>query len=287
MTGMHHPQRADLSASSSILPAAPYDDDPAGWTMLPWYDRVSGKPITVTPASPAADPIDFARDVERGSVSIRTLGDVLDAYDHRPEHKSLAPDGTPAGATTVGLLGRRAVRSTPGLTRLSGKEGNRLLERATGVATDPAEYRSDFGDRVDPWQSLVLPVLHAMGAAEVAQRTSSSWRHSIDEYLGGRSRPQLNRMPAIVAAATGWLREHNADIERPALSDPLGMLAALLAAGLPARYCECGCGSELTVRRSRWASDRCRKRAASLKLILAQDTSSRVPGTNLRSRTQS
>jgi hypothetical protein len=51
-----------------------------------------------------------------------------------------------------------------------GKEGNKLIERLTGVIIDLVDYRTDYGPRAGRWNSLVLPVLRAMGA-DLAERT--------------------------------------------------------------------------------------------------------------------
>jgi hypothetical protein len=58
------------------------------------------------------------------------MGRVLGRYIRRPEHKSLAPDGGPAGPDTVGLPRRRPVHGHPDSTMLIGKEGNQLVEQA-------------------------------------------------------------------------------------------------------------------------------------------------------------
>lgn len=98
-------QAGPLSPSPDVLPAAPYDDRSSAWVGLDWYDRSSGWAIRVTTASPASDPVAFQRDLERGDVPIRTLGDVLGGYDRRVEHKSIAPDGGPVTSTTRGSFG--------------------------------------------------------------------------------------------------------------------------------------------------------------------------------------
>jgi hypothetical protein len=117
----------------------------------------------VTTTDPVSDPERLAHELAAGSVRVRTLGDVLHDYARRAEHKSLAPDGTPVTGTTAGQLRTRPVESHPALTTLTGKEGNRLLERLSGEVADPTEYRSDLGPREDPWPTLVVPVLRAVG----------------------------------------------------------------------------------------------------------------------------
>jgi hypothetical protein len=132
-------------------------------TELRWYDRRTGKPIEVTWTQPGAGPERFAGAIARGAVPVRTLGQILTGYLDQPEHKSLAPDGLLSTGTTAGLLLRRPVGSAPALTDLTGKEGTKLIERATGEITDPSEYRVRYGERVDRWTALVVPVLPQMG----------------------------------------------------------------------------------------------------------------------------
>jgi hypothetical protein len=118
----------------------------------------------------------------RKDVVIQSLGNVLRRYRLRPEHKSLAPDGQPVTGDTAGLLRRRPVLTAPVLTDLTGKEGNKLIERLAGVITAPADYRTDYGSRADRWNSLVLPVLRAMGARELTERTGMS-RRAVERAL--------------------------------------------------------------------------------------------------------
>jgi hypothetical protein len=252
-------QAAELSPTRDVLPAAPYEADPAKWADLEWYDRRSGSPISVTTADPVTDPRGFARDVERGAIRIRTLGDVVDGYTRRPEYKSLAPDGTPVTATTAGRLRRRPIRSVPCLTKLAGKEGNRLLERVMGVVVDPTEYRTEFGSRADPWTELVLPVLRAIGTTEIVARTSGAWRSSIERALSrkvtSRRKVELRDIAATYAAERLKL-----DGIAPG-ADELVTLADFQRLGLGQRLCNCGCRRAVPSSRSRWYSDACRKRA--------------------------
>jgi hypothetical protein len=77
---------------------------------------------------------------------------------------------------------------------MSGKEVNKLLERATGEVIDPAAYWTDYGFRLDPWDSLVVPALRRIGVAEIVRRTDPSWRRAIQEYLrSGSSEPPTRR----------------------------------------------------------------------------------------------
>ncbi len=175
-------------------PAAPYDRDPRHWPDLPWYDRRTGAPISVTSTGNLGDnPQHLANTLISGIAPLRTIGDILHSYGDRPEHKSLQPDGTGADASTRGQLRRRHIRSAPSITAHIGKEGNRLLERAIGEVTDASDYRNTYthaeGDR---WRNLVLPVLLEMrdsvGAKRIADAVAVTDRQ-VRNWLSGRDQP--------------------------------------------------------------------------------------------------
>ena len=99
--------------------------------MLPWFDRATGDPVTVITGDARHQP-DFAEVLASGAVAVDTLGDILARDTRRPEHKSLTPDAQ----DTVGLLQRRPITSRPATTLLTGKEGNKLIERLSGESSD-------------------------------------------------------------------------------------------------------------------------------------------------------
>ena len=113
-------------------PAAPFERDPTQWPSLPWYDRATGQPIDVAAESSLLG--EYVDRLATGTVPIQTIGEVIRRYRLRPEHKSLEPDGTPARRDTIGSLTRRPIESTLVLQTLSGKEGNKLLERLSPTA---------------------------------------------------------------------------------------------------------------------------------------------------------
>ena len=164
-----------------------------------------------------------------GAVIVETLGDVVTRYSLRPEHKSLGLNGQPAGSETTGLLQRRPVLSAPVLTDLIGKEGNRLEERTTGEVTDPAEYRVEYGSRVDRWSVLVVPVLREMGAAEVARRTGRA-RRAVERAVrrSQPSRPHAATRAALTRLASGWAGERLGMATPPGDHASFGLLYSYL-----------------------------------------------------------
>jgi hypothetical protein len=72
-----------------------YDPDPNAWSDAIYYNRRDGNPCHI-----GAEP---------GRVPYRSYGSILQSYRLHPESKFLAPDGTPCGSDTQGLLKRMSV----------------------------------------------------------------------------------------------------------------------------------------------------------------------------------
>ena len=253
-----HPAEEDAAGR---MPAGPYETNPERWIGQNWYDRRSHRQVRITTEDPVRSPERFAAHLAAGALRVRALGEILATYDQRPEHKSLSPDGSPTGARTVGLLRRRPVRSSPARTHLSGKEGNKLIERLAGVTAGPDDYRTDFGMRSDPWVELVVPVLGLMGASEVVHRTHPAWRRSIERIIKDEIRPkQREREKALTVAAVAYARERLGD---SASAADRGVLSSFLETkGASFRLCACGCGRPVRSARAKWFDEACRKRAA-------------------------
>ena len=205
------------------LPAAPFQRKPERWTTVPWYDRTTGRPLNIITARARNEPERFAHALTSGAVITDTLSNVLGRYTRRPEHKSLAPDSGAAGATTSGLLQRRPVRAQPATTLLTGKEGNKLIERLTGEVTDKGEYRNDYGPRRDPWQELVRPTVKDMGAAGlIAHGIPSATAYRI---LSDPRQPRATNRDRTRAAAARFARQRLAEWRLPLPADDLHALA--------------------------------------------------------------
>lgn len=82
-------------------PIAPFDRDPGTWQAQRWVDAYSGTPLAVT-----------TRHSGYGThvIRLKTIGDVVAAYERHPEAKSLGPDGRPCVASTRGLRRPRSVQ---------------------------------------------------------------------------------------------------------------------------------------------------------------------------------
>ena len=249
-----HPVEGD---DSRRMPAAPYEPDPSRWLGLDWYDRRSRDPIELFVGDPVADPERFASALAAGEVWVNRYVDVIATYSQRAEHKSLSPSRAPVDGETAGLLQRRPLRSAPARTHLTGKEGNKLLERMTGIVTETDDYWSDYGTRAERWDALIVPALERMGTAEIVRRTNPTWRRSVERILEDGHRPkQVQRERTLTGVAVVFAREH---VPSDGLDD-LGVLAALLELPGVDRRCACGCGLPASGR-SRWFSEAHRKRA--------------------------
>ena len=130
---------------------------------------------------------------------------------------------------------RRPITSAPALTALIGKEGNRLLERATGEIDDCDQYRNLYRDQAaHRWTELVLPVLvrmlDALGTGQisrdigVADRTIRNWVYAGDiPHAGGtQNRQRVERY------VHDWARGQLQAAGRPVPSDPSAALYAYL-----------------------------------------------------------
>jgi hypothetical protein len=186
------------------LPAATYETDPERWPHLDWYDRRTGNPTRVTALGTSDDPDQRAHALQRGDVPIQRLQDTLATYRHRTEHKSRDVNGDPAGPSSRGLLQRRPIHSSLAETELTGKEGNKLVERASGEVTEPADYRNTYGTRGDTWQ-LVVEILREIGVPTIVEQTGFS-RSAVYAVLNG-ARAQADNARGYTDLAVSHARD--------------------------------------------------------------------------------
>jgi hypothetical protein len=216
---------------------------------MDWIDHYSGDRFHIhTDGPPSTD-----------SVKVKTNRDVLDRYRSHPEPKSLGPDGAPCSRRTSGRLGRRPVTATT-ITYI-GKEANRLEETSAGLIHDSGEILNTYSDpTLDPWNTLVIPVLRDFNTAEIAARAGLD-RRSVQRLLSGQSNPRrLHRNALIGAAAELAAAGLNAKGYDP-LRTPLAVLGAYREiARRELKLCPV-CGSRIDAARAKYCSARCKKRA--------------------------
>jgi hypothetical protein len=254
-----------LDTRKAALPAAPFESDPAKWPQLDWYDRRTGEPLEVLTPADRDDPERFASALATGALVIQDLGFVLGRYGRRAEHKSLAPDGGPADRAAAGLLERRAVESSPALTDLTGKEGNKLAERLSGTALTPAEYRNDYGARANRWDHLVRPILTELGASHLLETTGFGPTAVYDVLRGTTPHPGNRARYERIAMEHATTRL--AEWEAPTPANRWALLWRYLderaRRGQDQRRCEwCGAPMPTALRAdARYHTDACRKAA--------------------------
>jgi hypothetical protein len=254
-----------LGHDSKPLPFAPYESDPTKWPSLGWFDRRDGKPIRVIDGH-SLDPDRRAQALAHGDVPIALLAEILDRYQRRAEHKSLAPDGRRCRGETHGLLLRRPTTSSQAETELIGKEANKLEERQTGEVTDPADYRNTYGRRGSAWP-MIVAVLQEIGAPETSRRTGLS-RSSVYAVLHHQAQPLAAHAHEYETLALRFASERvqGWGLEPP--TQPVALLNRYLSERATraedVRRCEWDGTPIPPSRRSdaRFCSDRCRRAAS-------------------------
>jgi hypothetical protein len=106
------------------------------------------------------------------------------------------------------------VLSAPTIQGLTGKEGNKLLERLTGEVTDLSEYCVDYEARGDSWR-LVLDGIDRLGVTAIARR-SRVHRRTIERLRTGTA-PHRGTQARIVRAVADEAAER---LGTSALAEP-------------------------------------------------------------------
>jgi hypothetical protein len=196
---------------------APFEGEPRKWGRPPWVDRYSGKRYRIN-ATGDTGGVGVAR--------VQTYRDVLAAFRTHPEAKSAGPDGRPCGRGTVGLLGRRVVR-TAYLVHL-GKEANKLEAVEAGLQHNSDEVYTAYADpRRDLWRALVLPVLREMPSRDLAEAVGVSERR-LRDVLNGRARPHPNSEASLTQVAVAFAQDRLRRRGPAVPADDMAAYAALL-----------------------------------------------------------
>ena len=225
---------------------APFERDPRRWLEMEWTDHYSGQSFRIhTDGSPSPN-----------SIKVKTNRNVLDRYRTHPEPKSLGAGCKPCDRQTAGLLQRRPVTVTEIV--YIGKESNRLEDATAGLVHELGDILNAYNDpRLDPWRTLVIPVLKAFSTAEIAARADLD-RRTIERFLSGRSYPRrMNRNKLVAIAAELAAGVLATEPPRP----PLAVLREYRdSASAMVRVCTI-CGAELHNARAIYCSSACKKRA--------------------------
>ncbi|MFI5387372.1 MAG: hypothetical protein ACHQ50_14780, partial [Fimbriimonadales bacterium] len=165
-----------------------YTRDPRQWTAEPWTDVHSGRRFPISTSD------DLSPDVAR----VKTYVDVLREYRVHPEPKSAAPDGTPCGPGTTGLLGRRQIYGF-GPFHI-GKEANRLEEVEAGRVHARSAVQQSYDDPHDDGWRQAIGALQGLTSAEIEAATKLSKRH-VRAIRNGRRRPSPKSKAALIQLA--------------------------------------------------------------------------------------
>jgi hypothetical protein len=117
---------------------APYEDDARKLLGLKWTNRHTGKPYRIYTGVGSGL-------ASRERACVLSYADFLARYEMHVESKSAAPDGSPCGRDTFGLLIRRHVSVES--VALIGKESNEYDEVAAGGVNDWDDVLNIFSPR--------------------------------------------------------------------------------------------------------------------------------------------
>jgi hypothetical protein len=172
--------------SQTAVVIAPFEPDPEKWAGLGWRFAETGEPV----------PFD-APDNDGVRWSLRTLREFLERYAQRSIAEMLAPDGSPCGRYSRGVLRRRPIR-----------DGERwlVLKEAAVWGDDPHHAFSAPQPETIPtgraaasadWESKIKPALAVVGPAAVARRLGLEAR-TAQTWAAGKHQPSR---PGEVARA--------------------------------------------------------------------------------------
>jgi hypothetical protein len=181
-----------MQIGRDLRPIAPYERDERKSRQLTWTDYDSGSAVA----------LDWTETARAGTVPVMHLSEYIETYRNHPEGKAAAPDGSPAGPQTRGVLGR--LHLSGGKTVRIGKEVDRLDEE-DGIdllGRDPATFERLAEDEL----AWALSVLGDDSAAELATVLGTSERR-LRDVLKGRSKPRKPLCAALIQLARERTRE--------------------------------------------------------------------------------
>ena len=165
------------------------------------------------------------------------------------------------------MLRRRPISSAPVLTDLTGKEGNKLIEREMGEVSEVKEYRTDYGGRADRWKFLAVPVLREIqreiGTTALAAKVRLH-RRSVERALQeeGPAVPRSSSLRRYLDAAGAHARPRLLASSVTPGPDRYGALWCYHehVAGGEGRVCAV-CGKPVSHPLARYCGPACKKRA--------------------------
>lgn len=155
---------------------------------MDWIDQYSGKRHRISAVGFHGT---------RQAARVKTYAEVLREYEYHPEAKCAAPDGSPCGKQSTGLLQRRTVLVDQ--IKCIGKESTSLEEVESGMIHSVQNVYTEYPDtRRDEWQTKTLPALEKLPLTLLVKLTGMSRRAMID-LRARRSRPHRKNQELIAS----------------------------------------------------------------------------------------
>jgi len=154
---------------------APFSKKPETWLKRPYTEINSG------------DTVHLGSEWRGSALRPQRLSSVIWRHYLHPEDKSLAPDGTPCGPFTRGLLRRRPIRAMQPL-RYVGKEVERKAQEGEDISNAegraPIEYQPRRTAHTRPADADLILRAQRFSARQL-RRVSGVSQHSVERFLRG------------------------------------------------------------------------------------------------------
>jgi hypothetical protein len=209
----------DVEDAEHFHLVGPFEQEPAKWLRLPWFDLYSGKGYRIRTGSTSR--------AHGNWCVVKSYREVLEDYRTHPETKLAGADGRPCSEQTVGLLRRRSV-FIAGATHI-GKETNELEARLAGTIHDLDEVLQELGDPASAMEVLVRETLKQIGAPRVSELSGLD-RVSVWRFLHKRATPHPKHLRIYAQIALAHARERLRERGVRPPRDEFDCLVAYLAA---------------------------------------------------------
>jgi hypothetical protein len=173
----------------------PYENDPARWLGMTWYDKYSGQ----------AYRIGVGRETPGNIVQVKSYRDVILEYRVHPEPKSLDAKGKPCNQASVGLLSRRPVQL--GSLVYIGKESNAVEQVEQELVHSRKEVQATYQPpHLAAWDLIYLPAIRRIPLKRLLAVTGLGSR-AIRYIWRGQRRPSPAVQVILQGEAIQWAKE--------------------------------------------------------------------------------
>lgn len=195
-----------------------FEQNPANWLRLPWFDLYSGNRYRIRTESTARAHGDWC--------VVKSYREVLEDYRTHPETKLAGADGLPCSEQTRGPLQRRSI-AIAGVIHI-GKETNELEARLAGTVHDLDDVLLELDDSVSEIEELVRRVLRELGAPRVTELSGLD-RVSVWRFLRRGTTPHAEHLGMYLRIAHAHARKHLRERGELPPMDEFDCLAAYLS----------------------------------------------------------